>query len=185
MRVQVGQHLKMRGAEWLIDRIGHYEETRLAKEDSEAFTTELLREGNTTYQHKEIEAFEEGDIITITSDRVSLALSNRDGYYIYTHFKVINESDRRRKDADNARSITEGSTAVTEHPAAEPAEGSRDGVQDGEGVREEGAGSTSGTVHRDGPAGERGDPLHSEGREGEEYTPCYDWNSAGVGSDIS
>lgn len=167
-RVEVGNTLNFRGGKWVIDRIGRHEETSIAKVDSDIFDEELRREGNTRYESKQIETFLAGDIITIKSERISLALPGADGYYIYTMFEVKKEHGTNQyKENEDAGSNTTGSKGADEHTPSESIEGPRNGVQDGAGIRESDSAPDHSSVHGSGQSGEgRNTVSPSEGEGG-------------------
>lgn len=184
-RVEVGNTLNFRGGKWLVDRIGRHEETSIAQKDADEFEEDLRREGNTRYESKQIENFIAGDIITIKTERISLALPGQDGYYIYTMFEVKKERSSYLKENEDARSNTEGSKAADQQPAAHEVEGPRDGIQDGEGVREASPDPASGAIHGSGSVGEGGADIHPQVSEGCEHPTANDGDSAGAGTGVN
>lgn len=138
MQVKVGTVIKYKGENCVVTEIKTLRSTYFAKEDSSVLADS--RPNNVQYLQREIDSFQEGDIVTAEQESIELKVPGKNIFYIYTKYKIT-------KEAQDGQQGTESRTAAG---SVDQTEGTRQGDQSGESAGEQSAREDNRPVHQDG-----------------------------------
>lgn len=163
MQIDVGSVLTMKGRNYICICIEQFDQSELAKEDSETRKQWLFGSENVKWLAKEVDDFVAGDTIHITGERITLECPGIDLQFIWTKYKLANKS----KETANER-ISGVESNLGQGPGAE-VESIGSGDPGGKGDGETCAGQISGPIYGHGQGGEGGELVHPSDSEGEEH----------------
>jgi len=167
-KVEVGSQLKWQGKPVVCTSIYTLNETMYAPRSSLQMRSDMHEPVNVKIVAEEWDEFEEGDLITLESQRLQLTEMGKGLYFVYPYLKV-------HKESLNGSSTVESSNRKA---ADDQAEANRSGDQGGAGVREPSPGQDGGAEDRHGSSG--GGRLIDPAEVGEEGKHAIADNGSGA-----